>query len=57
MVYMRWQKPGVGVIVYEKDIIMRPEVKAICDFFKIDPLIAISEGTLTITAPEETLRN
>lgn len=43
----------VGALVYEENIIIRPEVKVITDFFNIDPLISISEGTLIIAAPGE----
>ena len=55
-IYEVAEASGVGAIVYERDIIVRPEVKAVCDFFKIDPLIAISEGTLIVTAPERKVR-
>lgn len=43
----------VGVVVYEEKIFILEEVKVICDYFKIDPLISISEGTLIITLPKE----
>ncbi|MEO0101300.1 MAG: AIR synthase family protein [candidate division WOR-3 bacterium] len=43
----------VGVIVYEEKIPVLEEVKVICDYFKIDPLISISEGTLVITVAKE----
>jgi hydrogenase maturation factor len=40
---------GVGVIVERDDIILRPEVRAVCDLLEIDPHAASSEGTLLIT--------
>ncbi len=43
----------VGVIVYEEKIPILEEVKTICEYFKIDPLISISEGTLVITVQKE----
>lgn len=42
-----------GVTLYEERIIVPPEIKAICAFFNIDPLISISEGTLLVTASPE----
>ncbi len=46
-----------GVTVYEDRIAVPEEIGAICDFFSIDPLISISEGTLLIIAtPENTPR-
>lgn len=55
-IYEVAEASGVGVNIYEKDVIIRPEVKAICEFFKIDPLVSISEGTLIITAPERNVK-
>ncbi len=43
----------VGVKIYEEKIPILEEVKAVCEYFQIDPLIAISEGTLIITIEEE----
>ena len=43
----------VGVKIYEEKIPILEEVKAVCEYFQIDPLIAISEGTLIITVEEE----
>jgi hydrogenase expression/formation protein HypE len=40
---------GVGMKIMKDDIILLPEVKAICERFKIDPYSSISEGTLLIT--------
>jgi len=40
---------NVGIRVYEEKIPVLPEVKAVCDIFKIDPMISISEGTLIAT--------
>ncbi|MCS7250443.1 MAG: AIR synthase family protein [candidate division WOR-3 bacterium] len=47
----------VGAIVYEEKIPILEEVKVICDYFKIDPLISISEGTLIITVPKERIES
>ncbi len=41
---------GTGVTLYEDRIVIPPEVGAVCEYFKIDPLISVSEGTLVITA-------
>lgn len=41
---------GVGMVVDEASFIYPEEVKMICDFFGIDPVAAIAEGTLIITA-------
>ena len=44
-----------GVTLFEDRIITPPEIKAVCDYFQIDPLISISEGTLLIAAtPQKT---
>jgi len=48
---------NTGVTVSEDKIIIPDEIDAVCRYFSIDPLIAISEGTLVITAtPENTPR-
>lgn len=39
-----------GMRIEKDTIILLPEVKAICDHFKMDPYTSISEGTLIITA-------
>lgn len=44
---------NVGVKIYEEKIPVLPEVKAVCDLFKIDPMISISEGTLIATVKPE----
>jgi len=45
----------VGIFIDEREIIYPEEVRLIMDYFGIDPLKAISEGTLIITAsPEKT---
>jgi hydrogenase maturation factor len=41
---------NTGVTVYEDKIIVPPEVKEICGYFNIDPLVSVSEGTLLIAA-------
>mgnify|MGYP001030023032 CR=1 FL=1 len=46
-----------GAIVYEDKIVIPDEIDAVCQHFKIDPLISISEGTLVIAAaPDKTAR-
>lgn len=52
-VYEIAEASKVGVIIYEEKIPILEEVKVICDYFKINPLISISEGTLIITLPQE----
>lgn len=44
---------GTGVTIFEEKIAVPEEIKAVCQYFGIDPLISISEGTLVITAPPE----
>jgi hydrogenase maturation factor len=41
---------GVGMRIIKEDIILLPEVKAICEHYKIDPYSSISEGSLLLTA-------
>ncbi|MHB8093719.1 MAG: AIR synthase family protein [Candidatus Aminicenantales bacterium] len=43
----------IGVTLYEDRIFVPEECRAICNHFKIDPLISISEGTLVIAAAPE----
>ena len=40
---------GVGMLVDQSAIVVRPEVQAVCDLFHMDPYASISEGTLLIT--------
>ncbi len=40
---------GVGMIVDQNAILLRPEARAVCDHFAIDPFITSSEGTLLLT--------
>ncbi len=44
---------NTGIEIWEESIFISEEIKATCDYFKIDPLIAVSEGTLIITVPEK----
>jgi len=54
-IYEVVEASGAGVTVYEEKIIIPEEIDAVHQYFNIDPLIAISEGTLVITAtPENT---
>jgi hydrogenase maturation factor len=41
---------NTGVTLFEERITIPPEIKEICGYFNIDPLVSISEGTLLITA-------
>ncbi len=54
-IYEMAKASNLGVVIYEKDIIIRPEVKLITEYFNIDPLTSISEGTLIIAAPEKNI--
>lgn len=40
---------GVGLVVDRHAIPVRPEVRAVCDHFGVDPYAASSEGTLLLT--------
>jgi hydrogenase maturation factor len=42
-----------GVTLFEEKIFTPEEISAICNYFNIDPLISIGEGTLVITATAE----
>ncbi len=54
-VYEMAAASGTGVALFENRIITPPEVSSVCEYFKIDPLISIGEGTLLISAaPEKT---
>ncbi|AUW94203.1 MAG: AIR synthase [Sulfobacillus thermosulfidooxidans] len=48
-VYEIAEASGLGVVMRDEAVIVREETKAICDLTGIDPLIAISEGTLLLT--------
>lgn len=43
----------IGVTLYEDKIFIPEECRIICEYFGIDPLISISEGTLVIAAAPE----
>lgn len=47
------QASGVGVRIYEERIVIPEEARAVCGYFGLDPLIAISEGTLVISVAED----
>ncbi|MBV9278477.1 MAG: AIR synthase family protein [Chloroflexi bacterium] len=40
---------GVGMTVDRSAVVVRPEVRAVCDLFGMDPYSSISEGTLILT--------
>lgn len=40
---------GIGMVVEQSAVVVRPEVRAVCDLFGMDPYSAISEGTLILT--------
>lgn len=41
---------GTGLRIYERDVPLADDVKAVCEYFNLDPMISISEGTLLIAA-------
>lgn len=43
------QASGVGMQIDKEKILVREEVRKICDMFQIDPYSSISEGTLLVT--------
>jgi hydrogenase maturation factor len=45
----------VGLVVEQSAIVVRPETRAVCDVFGIDPYTASSEGTLVITCRPDAL--
>jgi hydrogenase maturation factor/predicted fused transcriptional regulator/phosphomethylpyrimidine kinase len=47
------QASGVGMDVDEAAMIYPEEIRAVCETFHIDPLAAIAEGSLLITAAKE----
>lgn len=52
-IYEMAEASGVGVTVYEERIVIPEAVERICAYFQIDPLCAISEGTLVAAVPPE----
>ncbi len=50
-IYEMANASGIGVTVYEDKIPISELVAKVCGFFGIDPLIAISEGTLVCAVP------
>lgn len=46
---------GVGMTVDKERIPVLPEAKSICELFRIDPYVSISEGTLVISAKKESV--
>lgn len=55
-VYEMAEASQLGVVVREKDIPVPEAAKMVCEYFEIDPLISISEGTLLIAAPKKNVR-
>lgn len=43
------QASGVGMHIDRSKVLVRDEVRAVCDLFDMDPYAAISEGTLLLT--------
>jgi len=43
---------GVGMEIFEEDLAIYPETKAICEFFQINPLGLISSGSMLICTPK-----
>ncbi len=52
-IYEMAQASNIGVTVYESKIAIPEPVAKVCGYFNIDPLIAISEGTLVAAVPPE----
>ncbi len=52
-IYEMTEASGIGVTVYESRITIPEPVAKVCAHFNIDPLIAISEGTLVAAVPPE----
>ncbi|MEM4206903.1 MAG: AIR synthase-related protein, partial [Nitrososphaerota archaeon] len=50
-VYEIAEASNVGCKIYEEKIVIPEEIAAVCNYFQIDPLISISEGTLILTCP------
>ncbi len=48
---------GTGMRINKDAIIVSPEARRICEYFRIDPYSSISEGTLIITARERSADN
>ena len=44
---------GVGVVIAEADLPLRPEVKGVCEILGLDPLYLANEGTLVLFVPPE----
>jgi hydrogenase expression/formation protein HypE len=40
---------GVGMLIDQNAVVVRSEVRAVCDHFGMDPYTSISEGTLVLT--------
>lgn len=47
---------NVGCKIYEEKIKIPKETAQVCEYFEIDPLTSISEGTLIVTAPPDNTR-
>ncbi|MGQ9679038.1 MAG: AIR synthase family protein [bacterium] len=54
-IYEMAEASEVGVTVYENRIVTLEAVEKICAYFQINPLLAISEGTLVAAVPPEKL--
>lgn len=44
---------GVGVVIAETDLPLRPEVKGVCEILGLDPLYLANEGTLVLFVPPD----
>lgn len=51
-VYEIAEASGTGVRIIKEKLPILPETRAICDFFRIDPLGLISSGSMLICAPK-----
>ncbi|MGQ9708297.1 MAG: AIR synthase family protein [bacterium] len=52
-IYEMAQASGIGVTVYESRIFIPEPIAKVCNYFGVDPLFAISEGTLVVAVPPE----
>ncbi len=54
-IYEMAEAAGIGVTVWEKEIVVSEPVAQVCHYFHLNPYIAISEGTLVASVPTDRL--
>jgi len=47
------EQSGTGILIWEKEIPVRPEVRGICEMLGMDPLYLANEGKMVMILPEE----